>query len=408
MIRHLLALTWNRRRTNLLLMVEIFVAFMVLVALCTLGIWGWRTYHAPLGYSLEDVWKVTLRVERGGARVSPPPDPQRTRQLLTSIAGLPEVVAVAGMDGGTPFSSGGRGSRINGREYDHSGATDSLPAVLGIRLTRGRWFTREDDGAGTSFTPVVVSESLACAHFGTRDPIGQRLDDDATPGTRPMRVVGVIGRYRFEAPLRGDYDEPAEFLFRRLWLEGPQPDQPRELLVKLRPGTDAAFEETLLKTMQAGGPGWSFEIMRYEERQRRMLDQALGSFALLAVLAGFLLVMVALGLSGVVWQNVTQRTSEIGLRRAQGATAAAIRWQFLGELVAMSSLAMIPGAVVVVHFAGVFSQLSYFDIGWVTADIYLQGFAISAVCIYVLVMLAGFFPTQLATRVQPLAALRHD
>jgi putative ABC transport system permease protein len=414
MIRHLLALTWNRRRANLLLMIEIFVAFMVLAVMSTLGFWGWRAYHKPLGYSLDDVWKVGFRTERDRAGTEGP-DPQRVRQVLTAVAGLPQVAAVAGMDGGAPYEGAKRESRINGREYSYSAATDTLPAVLGIRLERGRWFGREDDGA--SARPVVVSEGLARAHFGAADPLGRRLDEDVdrTAGASPpagparsMRVVGVVRAYRFDPPLRGDYDEPKEFLFQRLRVDGPDPSAPRSLLVKLRPGTPAAFEEILLKAMQAVAREWSFEITRYDQRQDRMVNQALAFFAVLGALAAFLLVMVALGLSGVVWQNVAQRTSEIGLRRAQGATAADIRWQFLGELMGMASLAMVPGAVVIAHFAGVFAHLAYFSIGWVTTDVYLVGFAFSAASIYVLVLLAGFFPTRLATRIQPFEALRYE
>jgi putative ABC transport system permease protein len=117
---------------------------------------------------------------------------------------------------------------------------------------------------------------------------------------------------------------------------------------------------------------------------------------------------VTLGLSGVVWQNVTQRTAEIGLRRAQGATAWDIRRQFLGELLALASLAMAAGAVVVLHFAGLISRLSYFGIGWLSWKVYAAGFAFSALAIYVLVMLAGFVPAHLAARVQPLSALRQE
>ena len=62
------------------------------------------------------------------------------------------------------------------------------------------------------------------------------------------------------------------------------------------------------------------------------------------VVAGFLMLMVALGLTGVLWQNVTQRTREIGLRRAKGATARRIHRQILGELLVMTTLALAAGA----------------------------------------------------------------
>ena len=69
----------------------------------------------------------------------------------------------------------------------------------------------------------------------------------------------------------------------------------------------------------------------------------LGPLIAAGVIAGFLLLMVAMGLTGVLWQTVTQRTREIGLRRAKGATAGDIRTQILGELVVMTSIAVLAG-----------------------------------------------------------------
>ena len=178
--------------------------------------------------------------------------------------------------------------------------------------------------------------------------------------------------------------------------------------MKARPGTPVAFEETLTRAVQAVSRGFQVGAVQYEEGRRRKLDLALTAFSVLVVVAAFLLSMVTLGLSGVVWQNVSARTAEIGLRRAQGATAGDIRRQFLGELAALASGAMAAGAVVVLHFAGLISHLSAFEVGWLTWDVYAVAFAISALIIYVLVMLAGFIPAHRAARIQPLQALRQE
>jgi putative ABC transport system permease protein len=442
MIGHLLTLTWNRRRTNLLLMLEIFAAFLALVALSTFAFWAWRDYHRPRGFSVQDVWRV--RIQRSqvvpnlpkktslgpiGYRANTPPPkgpPPTLREVLAAVAALPQVSGVAAMDGGVPFhnSRAGRRSRIGGRRYRFGVATDNLPAVLGIHLSRGRWFGREDDGA--SHRPVVVTEAFARAHFGEADPIGRELREDPPtevevqrgerlapgPGGQPrppvLRVVGVVPRYLGFEPFKGEYGEQLDFLFERLVPEDGEAGRMPNLLVRVRPGTTATFEETLARTVQSVARGWYFETTYYEAGLRKMAGQVTTLFAGLGVLGGFLLLMVTLGLSGVVWQNVTQRTAEIGLRRAQGATAGDIRRQFLGELGALATVAMAAGAVVVLHFAGVIAHLSYFDVGWLSWDVYAVGFGLSALVIYLLVMLAGIIPAHLAARIQPLAALRQE
>ena len=68
-------------------------------------------------------------------------------------------------------------------------------------------------------------------------------------------------------------------------------------------------------------------------------------FAIGVILAAFLLLMVALGITGVVWQSVTGRIEEFGLRRAKGATARAIRRQVIVKLLLLASIALLPVAL---------------------------------------------------------------
>jgi putative ABC transport system permease protein len=433
MIRHLLRLTWNRRRTNLLLMIEIFAGFLALMGLFTLGYWGWRAYHEPRGFSIEDVWRIriqrgfilpdlpkqsglgSLSMSPGLAPLTPAPEGPApdTRQLLAALSALPPVVGAAATAGGAPYV-GWRASRyasIHDRRYQRAAASDNLPVVLSIPLARGRWFGPVDRGSPD--LPVVITEQMARAHFGDGDPIGRTLRDDPQPGQPPpptMRVVGLVSRYLPRDALKGDYEPRSDFLFRPLTAADDGSDEFRAptLLIKVQPGTPASFEQTVSRTVQALARGYEVEVTPYQLGERRKLNQALTFFAALAVLAGFLLLMVVLGLSGVVWQNVTQRTSEIGLRRAQGATAGDIRRQFLGELFAMATLSIAAGLVVVLHFAGIISHLSYFAVGWLPWQVYAVGFAFSALSIYVLVLMAGFLPAQMATRIQPLTALRQE
>ena len=71
--------------------------------------------------------------------------------------------------------------------------------------------------------------------------------------------------------------------------------------------------------MQAIAPNWSFEVQPLYESRDSNFKRRLLPIIVVGVVAIFLLIMVALGLTGVLWQNVTQRTKEIGLRRAKGA-----------------------------------------------------------------------------------------
>jgi putative ABC transport system permease protein len=269
---------------------------------------------------------------------------------------------------------------------------------MGLELVRGRWFSREDDGS--TFGAVVVNEYLAHTLFGDADPVGRVVPQDPRPdGTMPteLRVVGVVRAFR----QHGEFSEPVAYSFRRFNTRG-EDFSPRLLVLKLRPGTPAAFEQKLVARLQAEARDWSFEVEPLVRMREDFLKARLTPVLAVAIIAAFLMLMVALGLTGVVWQSVTQRTREIGLRRAKGATAARIHRQILGELVLMATLALAAGVVVVVQFP-------LLDlIGAVRPLIYAQSLAISALAIYCLTLVFGWYPSRLATTVQPAEALRYE
>ena len=76
-------------------------------------------------------------------------------------------------------------------------------------------------------------------------------------------------------------------------------------------------------------------------RTEYLRNNYLTPLAIMGMVAGFLLLMVALGLSGVLWQNVTQRIRELGLRRAKGADRARIKRQIFMEIALMTGIAMV-------------------------------------------------------------------
>jgi putative ABC transport system permease protein len=120
------------------------------------------------------------------------------------------------------------------------------------------------------------------------------------------------------------------------------------------------------------------------------------------IVAGFLMLMVVLGLTGVLWQNVTQRTREIGLRRAKGASRPFIYGQILGELMVMTTIAVLLGSLLLAHvpFLNLIDDMN--------ATIYLMGGGAAALLLFALTAVCGYYPARLASRVQPALALRTE
>ena len=164
----------------------------------------------------------------------------------------------------------------------------------------------------------------------------------------------------------------------------------------------AAFEERLVARLQQAAPEWSFEVRSLAQMRESSLRMTFIPLAAVGFVALSLIALVGLGLVGVLWQAVTQRTRELGLRRAKGATIPAVRRQIIGEMLVLTTLAVIPGALLAVQVP--MSGVLY----WIDPRVYAIGLAVAAVTLYGLSWLCAWYPARLATRLSPADALRYE
>ena len=415
MTRHLLRLIWNRKRQNFLLTVEIFFSFLTLFGVVLLTVHYANNARQPLGFDIDRVWSISVD------RKEPDKDPvvkarhrETYRQLLMTLGEMAEVEVVAASFTG-PYANANWGSStrlVGGREvqYGVNRVSDDYLELLHIPLGAGRWFSREDDAA--TWTPVVINRRLAREIFGDANPVGQIIQEERDPNGPPpdpndkpeiKRVIGVVEEFRQD----GELSTADGYLFHRLRLDNADPKEslPDRVFVRLRPGTAAAFEETLVKRATAIADAWSFEVTPLDAMREDKLRQYTIPLMLVGTIAAFLLLMVALGLTGVVWQSVTQRIREFGLRRAKGATIPNVRTQVLLELLLMTSLALVAGVLLLAQMP--LLPLPQ-DLRIVPAGVYVVSIVISVAAIYLLTLACGWYPSRLATKIQPAQALHYE
>src|SRR5207248_5358891 len=167
-------------------------------------------------------------------------------------------------------------------------------------------------------------------------PTGRKLDG----GKHEIRIIGVIAPYRKS----GELSAPdVHMAFGRVLLHGEDAEAPRNVMIRVRPGTSAAFEETLTKRLHDLAPDHGFRIARMESQRSLMNRVRIMPVIVGGIVALFLISMVTLGLTGVLWQNVTRRTREIGLRRALGASGASVRRQVVAEVALLATIAVVVG-----------------------------------------------------------------
>jgi putative ABC transport system permease protein len=399
MIHHLLKLVWNRKRANALVTVEIFFSFLVVFAVATLAISlvaGWKD---PLGFAWNDVWLIRVAGDEEAIDFAAKSDPlqEPIARLLREAKTFPQVMDVA-LSETPPYSNatsegnwGHEGRTITLRRDE---VTDGFANVLQIPMVKGRWFVPADDAL--NYQPVVIDTDLARDFFGTVDPLGKKLAEE--DGVE-VRVVGVVAPYRKD----GEFSVPKiNMMFIRKTLTRQNGRIPRNILVRVRPGTPAAFEEQLLARLHATAPEIGLSVRRMDRMRDFSLRLRATPIGVVGVIALFLIAMVTLGLTGVLWQNVTRRTRELGLRRAVGASGASIQRQVLAEVALLATLAVIIGLILVLQLP-LLGIMAFF-----TPTVFAAGILAALAVIYGITLLCGLYPSWLAARLTPAEALRYE
>jgi putative ABC transport system permease protein len=397
MIKHVFTLVWNRRRTNALIVAEVLISFLVVCAVLTMGIHYLTNYMKPLGFDYENIWSIDVSTGLTWTGLGQSGAMNTTRQLLETVRGYPEVTVAAGILV-TPF--GGSTWRDNVDNINtavmYDGATDDLPQLLGLKLLQGRWFDQTDDAQ--NWNPAVINASLRDKLFGNEDPLGKTLIKVSEHRRKEVRVVGVIDDFRLKGELRAPFD----LYLSRLRLDDTLSFHQPDLLVRVQPGTPPEFEERLMSGLNAAAPGWSFSIQPLSKMRKAQFTERLAPLGIIALIAGFLLLMVGFGLLGVLWQNVTRRTAEIGLRRALGAHARSVYLQILAEILVVATIGLAIGTLIVIQFPllGIDEDISLMT--------YVVGLLLSIGVIYFLAAACGLYPGWLASRIGPAAALHYE
>lgn len=388
---------WNRKRANGLLILEIFLAFVVLFAVGSVGVYTWRNYRAPLGFAYDNVWEVQLNA---GSQ------PRREQfaslqRVVARLRSTPGVVTLSRSASNTPFAFSNNTTEFRekgsanqpvayGDVYD---AGPELRDVVGLRLVAGRWFDRRDE-APAAHQPIVITELAQAALFPDgRSALGRLITDNDNGS---YRIIGVSGPYR----AGGELSEPQPGYFLHI---SPQ-DTARalfNLLVRVQPGSGALLEKKLNEEIKAASGGWTSSIGTLPDARQTQLKVNFTPPVILGVVCVFLLVNVALGLFGVLWLNISQRRGELGVRRALGATGAAISRQIVGEILVLTTFGLLLGLLVAAQFPllGVFS---------VKAGVYGTAMALAAAGLYLLAAGCALYPSRLAAGIQPAIALREE
>jgi len=388
MTRHILRLIWNKKRSNALLFLEIFFAFLILFAVFTIVTRYMRMYQSPLGFQTENIWIVHNNLD-------PVTDTTATQdmkvRLKQELKALPEVEAASYSGFVTPISNSSWSTSSDDNGFEISthmmyGDLDYME-TMGMSLEQGRWFNESDRDA--RYKPLIISKKLFDESFK-----GRNLTDSIYDINGEKRIVGVIDHFKY----KGDFAEEVNLSF--FYGEDKTLDLPN-LHLRIAPGTPAAFEEEVNNLVAGITKRNDFRIEHLQTtRESRARQVWIPIIALLSI-CGFLVINVSMGLFGILWYTISKRRSEIGLRRTLGASKSEITLQFVGEILVVC----LSGILLGILFAVQFPLLNVFPIEAIN---YYLAMVFAAVLILILVVACSFYPSQQAARIHPALALHEE
>jgi putative ABC transport system permease protein len=336
--------------------------------------------------------------------------------LLGRVAALPRVGA-AGVSSSVPLAGGGSESSIFAEgalmDPNHPGPGCTFGTVsggyfqaMGIDLLRGRTFD-EHDRTG-SLPVIVVDESAAQALWPGQDPLGKRVAFEyrgaspADPQPIWREVAGIVRRVRH-------YDLTSNSARIQVYVPYTQPHiytppQPSMALMVRSAGDPAALAASIrheVAAMDAELP--VFLIRTMTEYVDSTLEQPRLSMTVLAAFGALALILATVGIYGVLSYSVSQRTREIGIRMALGAT----RGSVLGGI--MREGALISAAGVVVGVAGSLACMRFIgDLLFGVSPTDLATYVAIPGVLFAVALCATLIPARRATKVDPIVALRYE
>ena len=331
---------------------------------------------------------------------NPPLEPEWAKELgrIPGIQSAAPIVDLAG----SGYEASSEGDRV---EIGLYGVGADYIEISGGDIIAGRWFTQSEADRRAAVT--VIDSATAVGLFGTRDPIGRDIRISRGSENARVRVVGI---YRVPANLF------AGLVSHYVWMPFATADKllrvwDRQISFVVRPEPEmelqAALDVTRARMRQLRGLDIGEEddfAMMTSEQMMDLWGQLTNVlFAAMVGLSSIGLMVGGVGVIGIMMISVTERTREIGLRKAMGGRRRDIMWQFLVEAATLTLLGGTTGMLVGGGLVWIVNQATP-----LTAVVPLWSI-VAALAASILTGIGfGLYPASRAAGLDPIDALRYE
>jgi putative ABC transport system permease protein len=282
------------------------------------------------------------------------------------------------------------------------GADDHYMDIQGGTLLRGRFFNRAELNGGSV---TVLEEETAEKLFGRIDPIDRLV----RVGSVSLRVIGIYQRPE------NLFEPPGQQIGAIIPFETARRnyryDETNSLFIAARPGPGITVPEAqdltiaALRRVRRLRPGMpnTFDLVTQDQILDIVSKFTNYFFVAMISLSSVALLVGGIGVMAIMMVSVTDRTREIGLRKAVGATRGEVLWQFLVEAATLTLIGGLLGVVV-----GILSgQLLELVFGW-SSEVPVWSAVVATLVSVGIGLVFGLYPANRAARMDPVEALRHE
>lgn len=370
----------------------------------------WNLTQVDVGVKTDHV--LTFGLGQRHDRFSTPAEMyvynQQILAALRAVPGVSNAATVTGMplrgtSDGMPFTLVGGPAYVDPSQRPGAGFQSVSPdyfATFGIRLLKGRTFNEQD--TASSVRVAIVNEEFANRYLKGLDPMAQRLSiEEIIPGLPKLgppiewHIVGI-----FHNVMYGDFRDA----FPEVDVPFAQSLSPN-VTIGVRTAEDpAAMTRSIAAAVHSVDPQVALARLRtMEEVKNESLSEDRFTMVLFAGFAVVALLLAAVGIYGLMAFAVSQRTQELGLRLALGASKYRVIWLILKEASWLASIGLgigLAGSALV----GRLMQTGLYGI----AALDFTVIASVAVILFVTALFASYLPARRAAAIDPMQALRTD
>ena len=394
------------RLNRLLVSTEIFLSMTVMIIVGVIVMGSYLESDVDYGAQTDNILIAKVNLPEANY-VTPESKTQFTNTLqshLESRSDVGKVAMFSAIPGAVTMTPS---VAIEGQEYTQDRGypranyiivtTGSL-SKLGVELKHGRYFNSSDDSLDNS--TAVVTDSFASKHFPNESAIGKRIQviEEESQNNNWLTIVGVV-EHTIQGTASSDSGKMAS-VFRAY---GQAPIYQMTIALEMKTEIPAAIK-TLRTTLQSIDPELpAFHIETYKDGLSRITAPSNFMSGVLLLFGITAVIFATSGIYGVMSNTIIQRTQEIGVKRALGATEQRITREFLMAGFKQLLWGGLPGLLIGCSMAFMMSK----TIGIENTSVIIIATLIISV-ISSVVMFATYIPTKRALKLEPSDALHYE